>query len=198
MSSRDSSSALSRTSIAAIFSSSLAVLLVPGMGTTSWPLASTQARASCEGVQPFSVAISRNLAGQGQVPRQVLPLEAGIGPPPVGRREFVHAAESAGQEPATKWAVRHESDAKFAEGGRSSTSGSRLQSEYSTCRTVWGTRSGRHRPLRWRLGKSSARHRIQPRMSPATSAGPRRTGRGCEPTYPMTAANACRHYRRAS
>ena len=45
--------------------------------------------------------------------------------------------------------------------------------------------------LGWRLGESSAWRRTQPRMSPATSTGPRRTVRGCEPTCPVTAANAC-------
>ena len=55
-----------------------------------------------------------------------------------------------------------------------------------------GIPGGRHL-LGWRLGESSARHRTLPRMSPATSSGPRRTGCGCEPTFPVTAAKPCRH-----
>src|SRR5881275_277871 len=54
MASRSASS--SRTSSAPRFSSRLRILLVPGIGTMCGPCASTQASASCAGVQRFSSA----------------------------------------------------------------------------------------------------------------------------------------------
>ncbi len=49
----------------------------------SSPCASTQARASCAGVQPFSLASVLDLVHQLEVVLEVLALEAGAGAPEV-------------------------------------------------------------------------------------------------------------------
>jgi len=47
-----------------------------------------------------------------------------------------------------------------------------------------GRRGGHHRRPRWWLGRASAWRCAQSRMRPASVAGLRRIGRGCEPTNP--------------
>src|SRR5690242_18827676 len=56
-SSAATSSALSFTAAAPTFSSRAETLLVPGIGITSGAFASSQAMASCPGVQPLAAAI---------------------------------------------------------------------------------------------------------------------------------------------
>jgi len=55
---RTNSSSVRLTAVAPAFSSRRERRLVPGIGTTSSPCASSHAKASCPGVTPFAAAIA--------------------------------------------------------------------------------------------------------------------------------------------
>ena len=109
--------ALRVTARLARFSSRYFSLLVPGMGTTSSPLASTQARASWGAVQPFASAISKTGRARSEVGLDVPGLEARRRVAPVVRGEVGGGAEAAGQQAAAERAVGHEADPELAAGG---------------------------------------------------------------------------------
>jgi hypothetical protein len=118
--------------------------LVPGIGTAcmSEPWASTQALRGPAGfgVQPFAFASSLDSARHEiEVLLEVFALEARRVAPVVVRREVLELLELAGQEAAPERAVGDEADAELpAHRGRISSSGSRLQSEYSVCSAAIG------------------------------------------------------------
>ena len=91
---RRSSSAESRTCAAAAFSSRYFTRLVPGMGTTSPPCASTQASASCDAVHALLLRDGLHLAHQLQVLGEVLALKAGLAAAVVVFRQVLEPLES--------------------------------------------------------------------------------------------------------
>ena len=100
-----------------MFSSRYVRRLVPGIGIISSPWASTQASANCDGLQPFSPAISSTFGHEVQVALEVLALETRVLAAKIVGREIVGLLESAGQEPASQRAVGDEADAEFAHRG---------------------------------------------------------------------------------
>ena len=110
---------MSATSAAPTFSSRYVTRLVPGIGTTSSPCASTQASASWPGVQPLSSAIVADRVDQREVGVEGLALEARE---VRGRREVASPSAPCRllmapvSMPAAERGVGHQADAELAHG----------------------------------------------------------------------------------
>ena len=108
-------SAVSSTPSAAVFSSTRATRLVPGIGAMSSPWASSQASATCAGVAPTSAAMASTSSTTRRLRSKFSPVNRGL-----VLRESLSSKSSverivAGEEPAAQRRVGHEPDAELAQ-----------------------------------------------------------------------------------
>ena len=108
---------MSWTAAAAVFSSSRASRLVPGMGTIHGCWASSQARAICAVVAPACGGDVVQHLDEGEVGGHGVVLEAGDAGPEVAGGERGGGVDGAGEEALAERAVGDEADAELVEDG---------------------------------------------------------------------------------
>jgi len=124
----------------------------------SSPWASSQARASCPTVQPFSVAISFTRSMSWRLRSKFSPLEAGRAASVVAFGEVVGSAEPTGEEPAAERAVGTKPMPSSRTVGRSASPG-RPQGSPLGPGCSRGQPDRRTKTLRWTRGTPAPRPR---------------------------------------
>ena len=113
--SRSICSALSSMPSAAVFSSTRATRLVPGIGAMSLPWASSQARAICAGVAPASAATALTSSTMRRLRWKFSPTKRGLVLRQSSSEMSCGGADLAGEEAVTQRRVGHEADAQLAQ-----------------------------------------------------------------------------------